>query len=753
MSKSAQFRLWLSERWFFLRSFFPLYLFFLHLRRSHLLLLFWILLFGFITGWLGEDYGFKFLFLSPEYLGEVGFWSYFILGITLGLFIMAFHINSYIYYSHRFPFLATLNRPLWKFSVNNFLIPVVFFSVLIVLIINFSEQEGLGIFLMIKHLAGLFLGTAFTVTFALSYFISTIRNWEDDADQKPYRGQLETLRKLVKSRKRAIENDDEKVQFYLKNFWTVKLTRPVKHYDKARLLETIDQHHLSAAFFFLLLILIIVILSLVNPNRYFRIPAGATVFLIFSLYLMIIGAVYSRFKSWTPSLALFLLILFSLDIGIPQWHKYHYAYGMDYQAPAVAYNYEVLDSLTGSSHVERDRKAGLERLKKWRANFPAEADPHLHILNVSGGGLRSTLWTLKVLQGLDSLSKGRLYPQIHLITGSSGGMLGAAFYRELKYRSLFDSSIAPNHAQHRLRAANDLLNPVTFTLAVNDLFFRLRNIELGGQEYAMDRGYSFDRSWSENTYGWMDQPFVFRQQQEAKAEVPMLILAPTVVGDGRKLIMSPQNLSFLTFARPLPGTGKTKEYDGVEFRRLFRRHDADSLNFNTALRLSASFPYITPLVNLPSDPEISLIDAGVRDNEGLELAFRYLYHYRDWLAEHTAGVKVIQIKANRPDDIPINDAPRSRVSELFEPIGGVISSFSNLQIFSKALLMQYSDDFLGLEVELFRFSLLEKPGQVSLSWHLTEKEKREVERAFNREDNVLVRERLLNKKSRPPQKE
>ena len=66
--------------------------------------------------------------------------------------------------------------------------------------------------------------------------------------------------------------------------------------------------------------------------------------------------------------------------------------------------------------------------------------PKMIFLNISGGGLRSALWSIHVLNFLDSLSNNKIYNQTQLITGASGGMIGAAYYREMMHRSKFDST-------------------------------------------------------------------------------------------------------------------------------------------------------------------------------------------------------------------------------------------------------------------------------------------------------------------------
>ncbi|MDV7399199.1 hypothetical protein RZS08_47755, partial [Arthrospira platensis SPKY1] len=97
--------------------FFPLQLLVLHVKKNHMLLLCWLLLFLYVTGSLGVKYGIPNLFLYPEYFGRVGFFSHAIVGFALGGFIIAFNLYSYTMHGYRFPFIATLARPFLKFNV------------------------------------------------------------------------------------------------------------------------------------------------------------------------------------------------------------------------------------------------------------------------------------------------------------------------------------------------------------------------------------------------------------------------------------------------------------------------------------------------------------------------------------------------------------------------------------------------------------------------------------------------------------
>ncbi len=112
--------------------FFPVQLFFVHLKKNLLLLIFWLILFAIISKVLLLKYGVPYLFLYPEYLGEVNYFSHAILGFSFGGFVMAYNMYSYVMHGFKFTFIATVSRPFYKFSLNNFLIPAIFVLVYII---------------------------------------------------------------------------------------------------------------------------------------------------------------------------------------------------------------------------------------------------------------------------------------------------------------------------------------------------------------------------------------------------------------------------------------------------------------------------------------------------------------------------------------------------------------------------------------------------------------------------------------------
>ena len=53
-----------------------------------------------------------------------------------------------------------------------------------------------------------------------------------------------------------------------------------------------------------------------------------------------------------------------------------------------------------------------------------------------------------------------------------------------------------------------------------------------------------------------------------------------------------------------------------------------------ALRMNASFPYISPFIELPTSPAIEVMDAGLSDNFGTSDALRFITTFEKWIKEN-----------------------------------------------------------------------------------------------------------------------
>ncbi len=738
--QSGGFALW----WHFITTFFPVRLFVHHLRRSPLMLIMWAFLFLSVSKALFTSYGVHLLFLLPEYRGDSDFYSFWLVGLALGLFTMSFHVSSYIFYSYRYSFLATLDRPIYRFSVNNSIIPVTFITFYGLQIFAFHREIHDDIVPALVNIGSLLLGVFMMIAFVFTYFFTLNRN-QPVFEDKPIRSFNKTLQSIYSRRKKTVTpmQRDDNVQTYLRNVYRLRVTRSADHYEFSKLLNALEQHHLRAAYFFIALIILVISLGTFEENDWVQIPAAATTLIVLSVFLMLSGAFFSRFKGWTPTAAFVVLVGLNFLSTQSSFYKPNMVSGLNYDTIPATFDRNVLEQYTSDSIVWNDYNHWINILENWKAK-QASAKPKLIIVNVTGGGIRSSLWTYEVLNMLDSATNGVLHDQTFMITGSSGGMLGASFFREIKYREK-TSDWHPDWPTDRriLREglAKDKLNPTIFNFLVNDLFFRFRTYEYGNRTYIKDRGVAFDRSYDNNTLGMLNKSLNDYHRPEFLAEMPIMIFAPIMIQDGRRMVISAQPTSFLTFTQNQQTTLKDRVFDGLEFQRIFADQDAGNISFLTTNRISASFPYITPLVNLPSEPEIELIDAGVRDNDGFEIGVRIAHQFNNWLEKNTSGVVFVRIKADRPHDEPQLMRPlrKDRFSDLIRPIGGVITSFSNLQVFNKSLIRQFSEDALDVSVDVLNFPLFRplEEEDLSLSWRLTPKERDKIKRALTRPENRL----------------
>jgi hypothetical protein len=215
---------------------------------------------------------------------------------------------------------------------------------------------------------------------------------------------------------------------------------------------------------------------------------------------------------------------------------------------------------------------------------------------------------------------------------------------------------------------------------------------------------------------------------EEHAIIPMMVLSPTIINDGRRLMISSQPISYLTKAINT-GDGSSLLPENIEFRRMFKDQDADNLRFISALRMNATFPYILPVATLPSEPTMEIMDAGVRDNFGLKTTLEYLYTFRDWINTNTSGVVIIQVR-DLPKGVDLSDRSESLFSKLAAPVGSIYGNMTKTHDYNNEQMLEYLQAWFDQEIDLVTLQLQQsKETHVSLSWHLTEAERQHIRNA------------------------
>lgn len=723
---------------------FPLQLLLNNLKRNHVLLLCWVILFAMVTGSFGKYLGIPYLFLDPEYLNKVNFTSFFIMGLVTAGLTVAFHITCYITDGHRFSFIGTVAKPFTKFSINNSIIPLAFVIIYLFEIIRFQlNTEYSSREQIFFNISGYILGFVLMTSLLFVYFWFTnkdifkyvICQIDEKIKQNVQVTRASAMRKLDIARKKQVRVD------YFLDLLKVRKVEDTGFYDRATIIQVFDQNHFNLVVIELFIFGFVLILGVFKDYAAFQLPAAASFIIFLTIFIMLAGAFSYWFGGWSVTTALILFLFVNYLSEKNFFDKKYEAFGLNYGAPETPYTIAHLQQLNDSTATKKDRAQVLTALKNWRKKFTGDEKPKMVFTCVSGGGKRAALWTLTALQAADSLTRGSLMNNTMLITGASGGLIGAGYFRELKFQEKLNNPSMPYAERHLWQLSTDNLNPIIFSLLANDLFVGFTKFEYNGRFYAKDRSYTFEEQLNQITEKLMDKPLKSYRDPELQSLIPMMILSPTVVTDGRRLYISSLPVSFMNSDLLGYSEYTNPKISGVDFQKLFENQEGENLRFLSALRMSATFPYITPNTTLPTDPPIEIMDAGISDNFGISDAVRFLYAFKEWIAENTSGVVFLSIR-DSPKLSPVaKKKGQSLIDNFYQPISSVYNNFENFQDITNDHLIGYANTWFSgpihrvdieyrAETYTETFSKMDSIRQnnarASLSWRLTTREKQGI---------------------------
>ena len=713
---------------------FPVQLILLYLKKYQLLLLFWGILFSTIHGGFMHSFGADALFLAPEYLDNVNALSGAIVGAAAGAFIICWNVTTFILYSRHFRFLATTTRPFLKYCTNNFILPG---SLLIYYFFKAIEFDSTKELMTNSEIAWLIAG--FLTGFFLVIGLSLLYFFGADLTIKRQMTPLIANPKLFKSQFKSKDvqlNSSRliRVNWYMNGPFSVKQVRDVSHYSKEFVERIFSRHHFAAILSICIAFLFLGVVGFFMDNPVFQLPAAASIFLFFSILLAVSGAFSYFLESW--SIPFLVLLFFVLNI------LYHYdiidptnkAYGLNYtnRTERPAYNRDHLLAMCSLDKVAADKEKMIRILENWKKK-QKEVKPLLLIINTSGGGNRSAAFTMNILQKLDQENGGHLMDKTFMITGASGGMFGAAYFRELsRLKQYKDSTINPDDRRYTDAIAGDLLNPLFSSFVARDLFAPAQKFKVGDYEYIKDRGYSFEQKLNQNTAGVLDRQLRDLAPEEAAARIPLMLFSSVVI--------STEPISFLM--RPVFDSSriKTIDPDAVDFGSFFYKQDPMNIRMLTALRMNATFPYILPNVWLPSEPVIDVMDAGFRDNFGEQVGLRFVHVFRDWILENTRGVLLIQIRDRKTGgwDYPFESTDITEI--ITKPLLLIQYNWYKMQEYNQNDLLSVMEGYMGNNFYKMTFQYEPKSANegAALNFHLSKQEKLDLANAVNNQLNQQI---------------
>jgi hypothetical protein len=727
--------------------FFPVQLLLLHIKKFQVLLIFWLILFSTLDGGFMRAYGAAALFLSPEYPGDVSAASTALVGFATGIFIMSWNITTFILFSRHFRFLATTGKPFLKYCINNSILPLIFLVFYFVKALQFSiERELLPISSVLWLSAGFLFGFGLVILASLYYFFR--------ADKTIIRRMTPVISnpKLFKSQfsKEEVKLNESRlmhVKWYLNSPTTIRKTRDVSHYSKSFIDSIFNRHHIAAVLCIFMAFIFLIVVGFFMDSRYFQLPAAASILVFFAILISLSGAFSYFLQSWSIPILVVLFFILNLLYQYNVIDPTNKAYGLNYNETEERplYDRQTLLDLCSDRNVAHDRANMLAILEKWKAR-QSSPKPVLFLVNSSGGGSRSATFTMSILQRLDSLSGGRLMRKTFLMTGASGGMLGAAYFRELsRRRDAGDRSIDLQDRRYIDDISGDLLNTLFSSFVARDLASPAQKFAVDGHEYVKDRGFAFEQKLDQNTHGILNRQLKDLVPDEAAARMPLLLFNPVITRDSRALVISTQPVSFLMRPRFDSTRIPSMDPDAVDFAALFAKQEPMNLRLLTALRMNATFPYVLPNVWLPSRPVIDVMDAGFRDNFGEMNAIRFLNAFREWLKENTSGVVLLQIRDRKTGGWE-NPYESNDITEIItKPLLLLQDNWYKMQEYNQDDLLSLAQTGMGFSFRklVFEYVPRTEDAGAALNFHLTKQEKLNITGSLDNSDNQRAFQQFL----------
>jgi hypothetical protein len=343
------------------------------------------------------------------------------------------------------------------------------------------------------------------------------------------------------------------------------------------------------------------------------------------------------------------------------------------------------------------------------------------VITTSGGGIRSAAWTVAVFDQLQQFDPD-FFAHVRLVTGASGGMVGAAHWISAYGVAHLEARQGPDPGELFCAASTSSL----YAPLANAMFFTP----------FVDRGEALERAW-ELESPTLARPIHTLAPLEARGVLPSLMFAPMIIEDGSQMLMGNLDLHWYALGdhsrqtmEPPGCDAGTRNAEGACFnaRQFFAHVPGQTVKISTVARVGASFPFVTPAVTLPFDEAPRAVDAGYYDNYGTKLAVA-------WITQHTVAcsgdttclgdrpILLLELRDHDPDKWTEPDKSRAVFQEFSSPIEGLFKAQRHVANHRNAAAVDRIMRELGGQLE---HVVLHFDKVASLSWELTQAERRAI---------------------------
>jgi hypothetical protein len=362
----------------------------------------------------------------------------------------------------------------------------------------------------------------------------------------------------------------------------------------------------------------------------------------------------------------------------------------------------------------------------------------LVVVSAAGGGIQAAAWTTQVLIGLDRIYGPDFTRSVGLVSGVSGGSVGTMFYMA---GGGWTSTGPPFDRERRKRvvqwAEASSLEGTGWGIVYPDF---MRSVVPMFVPRHVDRGWAIEQSWL-NRLG-VDHRLRDWIPAIRNHQMPIPVFNAVLTETGQRLVISP-----VLKKRQTTWTSS----DACEFFNLYP-DDQSNLRATTAARLSATFPYVSPISRGDGDDlpggaakNYHVADGGYGENEGLltvlDWTNQLVKRYTDPAHRPFDRILVIRIQ---PFAIQSQPAPAEAGSGWTYNVLGPLETLENvrsalhaerndfdLNVLASANSPSTTNDPNQIDIVWTSFMFDPTPGYITpFSWHLTTSQKEEIHEAW-----------------------
>jgi Patatin-like phospholipase len=342
------------------------------------------------------------------------------------------------------------------------------------------------------------------------------------------------------------------------------------------------------------------------------------------------------------------------------------------------------------------------------------SDSPVIVVATTGGGIQAAAWTARVLTGLEQAARGEFGDlfgrSIRMISSVSGGGVGAMYFV-----NQYEDGRLPLDLQPVLKQAEaSSLDDVAWGVAYPDLLHVFLPV------FRIDRGQALEWAWTRA--GGVAAVLGRWRQDVWEARRPAIIFNGTLVDTGERLLIGSTRI------------GWQSDLGMRNFEDLYPGAD---IKIVTAARLSASSPYVSPAArpDLPGR-QYHVVDGAYYDNYGMTTLIEWLSEALEETADRQwpKRVLVLQIRASQSAEDIKPDGWHGWPYQTWAPVKTMLTVRTtgqlshNEQEFARLQQLWARRD-VQIDNAVFQFCGSRPP----FSWHLTGREKEQIEQEWQRE--------------------